>query len=288
MHVQNQIKRSLRDAIVEVARFIDDHPTLSRNAIARELCQRYHFLDTRNCPQHAGCLKALRELADEGLLALPAPRMVRRGPSAPRRLGHPVPLPRPLPESVELIDQITFTLVQSEEHFRIWNELMLREHPFGDRKLVGRQLRYLIESEHGYLAAAGFSSAALRLRDRDQWIGWSPEQRRDHLDRVVSLSRLLLRTGTQPCANLASTLLSRLCEHFSADFKDAYHYAPWLLETFVERRRFRGTCYRAAGWTHVGATTGRSRNDRDFTLRVPVKDIFVYPLSVDFRRRLCT
>jgi len=59
------------------------------------------------------------------------------------------------------------------------------------------------------------------------------------------------------------------------------------VETYVDRQRFRGTCYRAAGWMHVGATTGRSRNDRHKTLSVPVKDIYLRALCPDFRRRLC-
>ena len=71
------------------------------------------------------------------------------------------------------------------------------------------------------------------------------------------------------------------------DWTAKYGHGIELLETFVDRERFRGTCYRAAGWVHVGATAGRSRNDRDQTLSVPVKDIYLRPLFPDFRRRLC-
>ena len=79
---------------------------------------------------------------------------------------------------------------------------------------------------------------------------------------------------------------SLLAEHTGL-WMDAYGHGIDLVETFVERERFRGTCYRAAGWVHAGATTGRSRNDVNQTLSVPVKDVLLYPLSPDFRRRLC-
>ena len=71
---------------------------------------------------------------------------------------------------------------------RTWKELMAREQPQGDRRLVGRQLRYLVASEHGWLGAIGFSASASRVEVRDRWVGWTSEQRRTHQDRVVNLS----------------------------------------------------------------------------------------------------
>jgi len=87
--------------------------------------------------------------------------------------------------------------------------------------------------------------------------------------------------------HLASHLLSRVCRLLPEHWMEKYAHPIHLLETFVERQRFLGTCYRAAGWTHVGATTGRSRNDVHAQLSVPIKDIFLYPLDADFKWRLC-
>ena len=80
-------------------------------------------------------------------------------------------------------------LVENEEKMRVWNELFLQEHPQGVGPLVGRQLRYLIGSEHGWLGGGGFASAALQFAARDYWIGWDAETRQAHLHRVVSISR---------------------------------------------------------------------------------------------------
>jgi len=88
--------------------------------------------------------------------------------------------------------------------------------------------------------------------------------------------------------HLASHLLGQVARRLSIDWTAKYGHGIALLETFVDRDRFRGTCYLAAGWLRVGATTGRSRNDVAQTLRVPVKDIYLRPLSADWRRRLCT
>jgi hypothetical protein len=73
----------------------------------------------------------------------------------------------------------------------------------------------------------------------------------------------------------------------AADWADKYGHAVVLVETFVDRGRFRGTCYRAANWIRTGTTAGRSRQDRDHSLSVPVKDVYVYPLDRRFRQELC-
>ena len=126
----------------------------------------------------------------------------------------------------------------------------------------------------------------LRAKDRDAWIGWDANQRRHGLPRVANNARFLIVPWVQ-VPHLASHLLGRVARRIDADWRAKYGHGIELLETFVDRERFRGTCYRAAGWIHVGATAGRSRNDRDQTLSVPVKDIYLRPLHEDFRRRLC-
>jgi hypothetical protein len=176
-------------------------------------------------------------------------------------------------------------LVEQESQMRIWNELMIREHPQGAGPLVGRQVRYLIGSAHGWLGGFGFAAPALQLGDRDRWIGWDSEQRRAHLHGVVCLSRFLIRPQVE-CRNLASRLLSMSLKQLVEDFQRRYHYGPWLVESFVDTSRFSGTSYRAANWIRVGQTKGRGRQDRFSQRKETIKDIYVYPLEKDFRERL--
>jgi hypothetical protein len=176
-------------------------------------------------------------------------------------------------------------LVEQESQMRIWNELMIREHPQGAGPLVGRQVRYLVGSAHGWLGGFGFAAPALQLADRDRWIGWDAEQRRAHLHGVVCLSRFLIRPRVE-CRNLASRLLSMSLERLVEDFQQRYHYRPWLVESFVDTSRFSGASYRAANWILVGQTKGRGRQDRFSKQEKTIKDIYVYPLEKDFRTRL--
>jgi hypothetical protein len=194
-------------------------------------------------------------------------------------------MPRKVPESVELIGRLTVRRVESEADYRTWNEVVLREHPFGDRPMVGRQVRYLVESEHGCLGALGFAASALRLADRDRWIGWDDALRRAHLDRVVCLSRFLIRPGVT-CANLASRVLALAEDALPGDFEKRYGYRPWLLETFVEQDIHTGASHQAANWLKIGQTQGRGRQDRTGRGGQSVKDIYIRVLDPGFRARM--
>jgi len=99
------------------------------------------------------------------------------GSKPPRRLAAAVPDPVGVPAEVNLISGLELVRIEDPELIRVWDELMIREHPLGAGPLVGRQLRYLIKSDHGWLGAIGFGAAALHLRDRDRWVGWSAEER---------------------------------------------------------------------------------------------------------------
>ena len=233
------------------------------------------------------CLKALRDLEREGQLNLP-PRLVDVAASwRPRRLEEPVPEPEGVPDTAGEVRGLRLVLVgpNDDAAMRTWNELIAREHPQGERRLVGRQLRYLVTSSHGWLGAIGFSASALRLEARDEWIGWDREQRVRHLDRVLGLSRFLIRPSVH-CRNLASRVLGNGLRRVAGDFEARYGYEPWLLESFVDSERHLGTCFQAANWQKIGSTKGRGRNDRGFRSPESLKDIYVYPLVEDFRGRM--
>ena len=286
MRLQNQIKRTLSTpaAIESVRRLLEDETVSSRIELAELVCEEFGFQDPRGENQWGGCLKALRELEGHGEFQLPPSRM-ERGSPAPRRLDQPVAEPAAMPGEVGKIGGLDLILVEQENHMRIWNELMIREHPQGAGPLVGRQVRYLVRSEHGWLGAFGFAAPALQLADRDRWIGWDAEQRRAHLHGVVCLSRFLIRPSVE-CRNLASRLLSLSLERLVEDFQRRYQYRPWLVESFVDTSRCSGASYRAANWIRVGQTKGRGRQDRFRKRAEPIKDIYVYPLEKDFRTRL--
>jgi len=286
MDTQNQIKRTLSQpaAIDYVAGLLKINESLRRSELVDFLCEQFGFHDVRGQRQRDGCMKALRELETGGHFTLPAAR-AKTGPNTPKRLPEPVADPTGVPAKAGEVRGLELIRVDSEKHMRIWNEMMIREHPRGHGPLVGRQVRYLIGSEHGWLGALGFAAPALQLAERDRWIGWDVRQRRAYLHTVVNMSRFLIRPSVH-CTNLASRLLATAVQRLPDDFARLYNYRPWLIESFVDRARFLGTCYQAANWIRVGRTQGRGRQDRFRQAAETIKDIYVYPLEKDFRSKL--
>ena len=286
MDTQNQIKRTLSEptSLEYIRELLQRNEILHRSELAKLVCEHFGFHDARGRQQIAGCLKALRELEAAGHFVLPsAGRKIGR--SSPRRLSEPVALPTDVPSEAGDVRGLKLVLVKRTEQMRIWNELMIREHPQEAGPLVGRQVRYLIDSQHGWLGGFGFASAALQLVDRDKWIGWDAEQRRAYLHTVVAMSRFLIRPSVQ-CRNLASKLLSMSMDRLPDDFQRAFNYRPWLIESFVDTSRHSGTCYEASNWIRVGETQGRGRQDRFTQSALSRKAIYVYPLQRDFRMRM--
>ncbi len=283
MITQNQILRTIRAAPARLSHTIQAHPALGRTALSRRVCEVFNFRDARGQLQHAGCLKALKTLESEGRLALPASRRTATGPLV-RLLDHPVPEARAVPRSLRHLRGLEVIPVTCPEQRAVWSTLMHAEHPRGVTRFAGAQMRYLVCSDHGILGAVGFAAAALYLRARDRWMGWTDAQRQQHLFRVVGLSRFLIRPGVR-CAHLASHVLGTVLRRLPADFARRYGYRPWVVETFVGPGQ-QGTCFRAAGFKYAGQTTGRGRHARTLACHKSRKSVFVYELDRRWRRTL--
>ena len=286
METQNQIKRNLSqpEVIAHICKLLDASHSIKITRLADELCEQFGFYNPLGKKQRAGCLKALRELEQAGSITLPqSPRKIKK--RSPRRLAEPLPEPQAVPREVGELRGLELLLVETEAQMRIWNEMMINDHPRGAGLLVGRQIRYLVQSEYGWLGGFAFSAAALHLHDRDEWIGWDLESRRANLHQVVNMSRFLIRSSVS-CQNLASRLLGMATRKLPQDFEARYGYRPLLLESFVDINNFTGTCYRAANWLWIGKTKGRGRQDRLKEKAETIKDIYVYPLVKGFRQRI--
>jgi Domain of unknown function (DUF4338)/Transposase Tn5 dimerisation domain/Transposase DNA-binding len=184
------------------------------------------------------------------------------------------------------LGSIEIVLVHSRrtpEH-RQWTALLSAHHYLGAGPLCGAQIRYLIRCREGLLGALAFSACARRLGVRDRWIGWSEAARRANLQQVVSNSRFLLVPRIQ---NLASHVLSRATARLAEDFQSRYGIRPVLVESFVDRSRFDGACYRASNWTPVGWSAGRGRQDRHHEKGRSAKEVFLHALEEEFRQTLC-
>jgi hypothetical protein len=195
---------------------------------------------------------------------------------------------RPLVGSVEGVGHIELVLVEDNksEESATYREIIDRYHYLGHQRLVGAQMRYLIRCDGRWIGAIGFAASARRVAARDQHIGWSEQARRAHLQEVVGNARFVLLPWVR-VKNLASKVLSLVPQRIRYDWYKRYGYQPLLLETFVEREKFSGTCYRAAGWVLVGQTAGRGRQDPGAKAEKSVKDLYILPLAGRWQQRLC-
>jgi hypothetical protein len=266
---------------------VRDHPEWSRADLAREVCRWLHWCAPNGTDKAVGCRVALLRLEQRGLIELPpARRSVRFGTRsfAQTQLSVPSKLEGTLQELRGL--KLMLVTSKNRELDRQWKKLVATHHYLGYRPLCGAQLRYLVASEHGYVGALGFSAAALYLKARERWIGWSHAARQYHLPKVVANSRFVIARGVR-VKNLASKVLALAQKRLPEDWAQAYGYKPLLLETYVESKRFGATSYRAANWTYVGKTRGRGRQDREHRKNKPIKDIYLYPLRPDCQKHLC-
>lgn len=165
------------------------------------------------------------------------------------------------------------------------NEYIHRYHYLEHKPLPGAQLRYFVTIDEQIVAAPGFAAAAWQTAPRDQFIGWSHEQRERHLPLIINNARFLIMPWVRS-KNLASKILSMMARRLPDDWESHYKMRPVLLQTFVDSERFTGTCYKASNWVYVGKTKGRGKLGPAGKQSVPIKDIWLHPLSRHFRRLL--
>jgi hypothetical protein len=271
----------------EIAR---DYAGLAVTEIARTVCELLEWKRANGQLKDQECRQLLEYLRDQGWLRLPAVR--NSGPRGPRqiRLGE-ASAPRARVEgSAGEFEPLELQLVERRQESQLWTELIERHHYLRYRVPVGANLRYLVRSPRSgeqVLACLLWSSPAWKMAARDQSIGWNAEQRAHNLQLIVNNSRFLVLPWVH-IQGLASKILAQSARQLPIDWEQRYGYRPLLLETLVDTQRFRGTCYRAANWIHVGQTSGRGRMDREHkTHGQAVKDIYLYPLARNTRQRLC-
>jgi len=269
-----------------IRRLMASEPKLNRARLSRRVCNELHWLRPDGRSKEMSCRVAMLRMQRDGLITLPRPEKGNgNGRTRPRLTAASDPK-EPLSLPARAVTPLEFRPVDTPDDSLLWNELIERYHYLKYKPLPGAQMRYLLFHGSYLLAALGFSAAAWKVAPRDRFIGWDDGQRRCNLHRIVNNSRFLILPWVE-VRNLASCILGAAAKRLGNDWTERYGYEPVLLETFVERSRFRGTCYRAANWIHVGDTQGRGKLDRQHRGLSTVKHIYVYPLHKRFRQKLC-
>ena len=281
------LKRSIGSSeLSQIRELIETHGERGRTYISKHLCLMWDWRLPNGQLRDIACRDLLRRLEKRELIRLPAPLR------AARRVGYKntTSLPKdfvatPQSQSLRDFSVIEIEMVRGSGQERLYNGLIGSYHYLGYHQGTGEQLKYIIRGDGHILACIGFGGAAFKSAARDFHIGWNKQAREQNLVYVVNNNRFLILPWIR-VPYLASHILGRISRRIRRDWQDYYNRDIVLLETFVEQLRFKGTCYKAANWHHLGQTKGRGRNDRYSKNKVPIKDIYIYPLARRYQQIL--
>ena len=284
-----QGRKISRVEIAEIEALIEANPRWSRWRLSRVLAQRWQWYAASGQLKDMAARTLLLKLHQRELIRLPQRRQPpgRRGPPASPELFDAL-IPQTIIADLSSLRPLRIQVVRPKEpDYHRFQRYLVRHHYLGYGGPVGENMGYLIGTQAGEdLACLLFGAAAWKCAARDRWLGWSAQQRVQGLPFIANNSRFLILPWVQ-VPHLASHLLGQIATRIQADWQRRYGHRLDLLETFVQQDRFRGTCYRAANWVHVGQTTGRTRQDQHHRITAPSKDIYLYPLRADGPGQLC-
>lgn len=273
--------------IARIRELIADNPSWNRRRLSEVLSAEWNWRNGSGRLKDMATRTLLVKLQALGLIQLPARRRIPPNRMAIRPLQPRLWDKSPIGGSFQSLGPLSVQEISGDPGARAEFRAALEEfHYLGFRGTVGENLQYTVTDSQGrLLACLLFGSAAWKCRPRDAYIGWDQEQRARHLHLVTNNTRHLILPWVR-VPHLSSWILGRVLRRLSADWQHKYGHPILLVETFVERERFAGTSYKASNWQCVGTTAGRSRQDRRHTLRVPLKDVYLYPLHPRFREVL--
>lgn len=273
--------------VAAIRQLIAAHPGVTRRRLSILLCEAWNWRQANGVVRDMVCRGLLLALHRAGHIELPSSRwpaglvIPRRRVPATDWLLDQTPIIGPLRDLLPLeIRQVRRTPDEA-----LFNGLMERDHYLGYTQPVGEHLKYMFYARGRPAACMAWSSAPWHIGPRDRFIGWSPAVRRRGLHLLAYNTRFLVLPWVK-VPHLASHILGRIARRISADWEYLYHHPIHYLETFVDRERFQGTCYRAANWLYLGQTTGRGIKEKTKRVTRSLKDVLGYPLGKDFRRRL--
>lgn len=280
-------RKFTRKQLARVQETVQTFRSLSRKELALTVCEHLDWRNPRGALKIQSCLILLDALEDHGVISLPPKRVtkspVRRDPAVDVR-----PPSLSIEDSLAALRPISLRVVSTSDDRERWKAYLETYHYLGYKHPFGAHLGYLMVSEASQQELGCFvfsASAAWALAPRDQWIGWGKKHREKLLSLILSNDRFLILPWVR-VPNLASHALSLATSQIADDWVRLHGYRPVLIETFVDSTRYSGTCYQAANWERLGQTQGRGRDDPRHEHGETKKDIYVYPLTGDWRECL--
>jgi hypothetical protein len=275
------------EEVVFLREFISAHSDSSRWKLSRQLCEELGWKQANGVLRDVVCRGLLLMLERAGEIELPPVRRHIQGQRRNERL-RPEPVlidTTALAMPLSALGPIEIRAVRRTADEPLFNGLVEQYHYLGYEQPVGEHVKYLVWAQGRPVACLAWSSSPRHLGARDRYIGWGLPARKRNLHLITYNSRFLILPWVQ-VAHLASHILGRMAARISADWEARYAHPIYMLETFVDPSRFRGTCYRAANWRVLGETTGRGKDDLTHQQNRSIKQVLALPLNRRFRELL--
>ena len=279
-------KRTIHKADLELIQAtVNKHWDRGRKQISKVLCQQWNWLQPNGRLKDMACREVLLTLNRKGLITLP-PRLNSANNDKRNRSIPVIEIDKSsLNGKLSDLAPVKVKLVRNTPLEPLYNSLTQQHHYLGYRQIVGNHLKYIAFIDDRPVACLGWGSAAWSVKSRDSFIGWDKPTKEQNLHLVANNTRFLILPWVSiKC--LASKLLALNLRRISDDWLKIYNHPLYLLETFVEKDRFAGTCYKAANWICVGQTKGTAKRGHDHLFHGNIKDVYLYPLRKDFRKKL--
>ena len=272
--------------ITLIRSLISQNPLWNRTKLSREICTLWNWQDLSGRLKDMACRSLLIKLEKLSLISLPPSQNPNVNFNRSRSLPCVPHDTSPIISKLKDLGTIFISTVNDKHNNLLFNCLISKYHYLGFSTTVGENIKYLVTDKFNRpLACLLFGSAAWKTSPRDSFLGWNLQTRTKNLHLITNNTRFLILPWVK-VYNLASFVLSKIANRISSDWLAKYNHPLFLLETFVDCSRFTGACYKAANWLLLGQTKGRSRNDTFNSLRVPIKDIYIYPLIKNFKELL--
>jgi uncharacterized protein DUF4338 len=272
--------------VLYIRELIAAHPGETRRTLSKKLCEAWQWKQSNGVLRDMVCRGLLLMLHRAGQIELPPVKFVPHNPLVRRVCPSPVLVDTTAIEGrLHELQPLQFAQVRRTCDERLFNSLLEQYHYLGYEQPVGENAKYLVWAQGRPIACLAWSSAPRHLGSRDRFIGWGAEARRRNIRFIAYNSRFLILPWLR-IENLASHILGHMAARISNDWQRMYAHPVYMLETFVDPERFRGTCYRAANWLLLGRTTGRGKNDQTGRPNRSLKEVWGLPLHRRFRELL--
>lgn len=264
---------------------VDRHWDKGRKHISKVLCWQWNWRQPNGRIKDMACRELLLTLSRQGFITLP-PRLISAHNDKRDRFIPVVEIEQtPLQGKPSQLPPVKLTLIRNTPLEPLYNSLVQQHHYLGYRQIVGNHLKYIVFIDDRPVACLGWGSAAWSVKSRDSFIGWDKSTKEKNIHFIANNTRFLILPWVS-VKYLASKILALSAKRIFNDWPRVYNHPLYLLETFVEKDRFKGTCYKAANWMRVGQTKGTAKRGHDHLFHGKIKDVYLYPLRKDFREKL--